>query len=379
MDLDFTDEQRMLREAVRELCAKHATPEIVRALEDDPVGFRAETWREMAAMDLAGLAIAEEHGGAGQSALETMILYEELGRVLLPSPHFASAVLAAGLLRAAGTEEQRAEWMPRIARGEAILSCAVFEPGAGEGPGGVRAAARAGTLTGTKVLVPFASAAERLLVLARTGSAERDLTLFLVEASGPGVAMEHTRTMAADSQYRVGFDDAPAEQIGEPNSGWEAWEEASCDGLIALAAQAVGGAEAAHAMAVAYARERVQFGRPIGAFQGIAHPLAEGATEIEGAKVLVAQAAWARASGRPARALAAMAKLYACDVFRRVTKAGQQVFGGIGFTRDIDMQLYFRRAKQLEIAWWGPRALEERIAAAELDADAPFVSIDAGL
>src|SRR5207302_5741755 len=112
--------------------------------------------------------------------------------------------------------------------------------------------------------------------------------------------------------------------------------------------------------------------------QAIAHPLAETIAEIEGGRVLAHEAAWARANGKDARTIAAMAKLVCCDVYKRTTKLGQQVFGGIGFTRDIDMQLYFRRAKQLELSWWEPRYLEAVIAEAELDADEPFVGIDAG-
>jgi alkylation response protein AidB-like acyl-CoA dehydrogenase len=147
------------------------------------------------------------------------------------------------------------------------------------------------------------------------------------------------------------------------------------DVLIAVAAYAVGGAAKAHELATAYAAERVQFDRPIGSFQGIAHPLADMATEIAGARVLMREAAWARATGRAAQPLAAMAKWFACDVFRRTTKVAHQVFGGVGFTRAIDIQLYYRRAKQLELLWWEPDQLLDRIAAAELDADAPFVTV----
>jgi alkylation response protein AidB-like acyl-CoA dehydrogenase len=129
-------------------------------------------------------------------------------------------------------------------------------------------------------------------------------------------------------------------------------------------------------MAVTYAKERQQFGKPIGSFQAIAHPLAESITEIHGGRVLAYEAAWARAAGKDASTLAAMAKLVCGEAFKRVTKLGQQVFGGIGFTRDIDMQLYFRRAKQLELTWFDPRVLEEKIAAAELDAPEPFVTVD---
>ncbi len=139
----------------------------------------------------------------------------------------------------------------------------------------------------------------------------------------------------------------------------------------------VGAAAKAHELAVAYANERVQFDRPIGAFQAMAHPLADLRTEIDGARTLVHQAAWTLAEHRPdAPALAAMAKYYACDVFRRTAKFGHQVFGGIGFTLDIDIQLFMRRAKQLEVTWFGPRRLEEMIAAAELDAEVPLVTPD---
>jgi alkylation response protein AidB-like acyl-CoA dehydrogenase len=225
-------------------------------------------------------------------------------------------------------------------------------------------------------MVPFASSAERLVVLARTGDAPEEIGLFLVDPAAGGVSLQHTKTLASDASYLVTFDGAAAEPLGEPARGWAVFDDVMTDGLISLAAYASGGSEAAHAMAVGYAKERVQFGKPIGSFQAIAHPLAESITEIEGGRVLATEAAWARAAGKDARTLAAMAKLVCCDVFKRTTKLGQQVYGGIGFTRDIDMQLYFRRAKQMELTWYDPRVLEEMIAAAELDAPEPFVTVD---
>lgn len=372
MDLTFTDEQNLLRQTVRELCEKFSPPESVRELEDDPVGFRPELWRELSSLGLTGLTIAEEFGGAGAGALDLVILYEEFGRALVPSPHFISAVVAAGALRAAGATDL----LLAIAEGQ-IVTVAWVEPGGSETPDGITTkAVRDGDrwlLTGAKLLVPFARAAAALLVLART---DDGVTLFLADPTGVDFAQE--LTMASDTSWSVQFNATPATLVGESGCGWDAWEEALTDALIAIAAYCNGGAERAHEMAVAYAKERVQFDRPIGSFQGVAHPLADTATEIAGSRVLTYQASWARARGRNADTLAAMAKMYAADVFRRTTKVGQQVLGGIGFTRDIDMQLYFRRAKQLEITWLGPRALEERIAAAELDADVPFVSIDAG-
>ena len=147
--------------------------------------------------------------------------------------------------------------------------------------------------------------------------------------------------------------------------------------LVAVAAYAVGAAQRAHEISVEYANERVQFDSVIGSFQAMAHPLADLATEIGGARALVHQAAWALADEAPGATAAAMAKYYACDVFRKTAKFGHQVFGGIGFTLDIDIQLFMRRAKQLEVFWLGPRALEEIIASAELDAEEPFVTADA--
>ena len=373
MDLKWTDEQDALREAVRDLCAKHATPEIVKAMEEDASGYRDETWRELARMELLGLTIPEEFGGVGQTILETVVVAEELGRSLLPSPYFVSSVLGAALIRLAGSDDQRREWLPKLASGDVMVSVAWQEPERSASAEGVAISVEGGKLSGEKIVVPFALSASRLIVLARSG---RGLGLFLVDPSGGGVTVRKTETLGSGSDFMVTFDGATAEPLGSGSDARAAFEEAMIDGMIALAALANGGSEAAHEMAVAYAKERVQYGKPIGSFQAIAHPLAETYTEIGGAKALAYEAAWARAAGKDARTLAAMAKLYGCDVYRRTTKLGQQVYGGIGFTRDIDMQLYFRRAKQLELSWFDPRTLEEMVAAAELDAPEPFVTVD---
>ena len=139
------------------------------------------------------------------------------------------------------------------------------------------------------------------------------------------------------------------------------------DGIILLAAQAIGGADRALEMTVEYAKERQQFDKPLGAFQAIAHYLADAATEVDGGRTLVYEAGWARSTGRPVQRLAPMAKLFACDTFRSVTAMAEQVFGGVGFTLEYDIQLYFRRAKQLQLSWWDTRYLEELIAADVLD------------
>ena len=387
MDLTFTEEQEMLRAALRELLEQHSSPDDVRALEDTPEGFSAALWRELATMDLVGLTLPEEHGGSGMGALENVVLYEELGRALATTPHLTTAVLGAGLLRAGGTAAQQEQWLPKIARGEIILTVAQYEPQRSDGPEGIQVAAKRNgdgyRLSGTKIRVPLANSADAIAVLARTGDGPTDIDVFFVAPAMDGISMEQTHVLGSDAEYELVFNDvelSAAHLLGEQEgTGWAAFTEAMDDVLIAVAAFAIGGAQRALEMTVEYAKEREQFGKPIGSFQGLAHPVADMATETTGAQVLVHQAAWRKSQGQPIGPLAAMAKYYACDVFKRTTKVGQQVFGGVGFTRAIDIQLYFRRAKQLEITWGGPALLEEAIAAAELDGDRGWISIDAGV
>ncbi len=386
MDLEFSDEQQMLRDAVRDLCAKYGDPEAIRELEDDPVGYDPGFWQELAAMDLIGLTLPAEYGGSGMGPVEALVVHRELGRSIVPSPLLVSSVIAGGLLAHAGSDEQKQTWLPRIARGEAIVSVAWYEPGRSDTANGVAVSATTDgddvVLDGTKILVPFASSADALVVLARSGTGERDVDLVLVPTDADGVTLTQTTVADSSAQYEVQFAGVrvpSTNRIGAAGAGWDAFEHVMDDALIAVAATAVGGAERTLEMTVDYAKERVQFGVPIGNFQGIAHPIADAHTEISGASTLVLQAAWARASKGTGGALPALAKRFACETYRRATRTGQQVYGGIGFTRAIDVQLYFRRAKQLELSWFEPNTLMERIAAVELDSDTPFVGIDAGI
>jgi alkylation response protein AidB-like acyl-CoA dehydrogenase len=172
MDLDFSPEQELLRATVRGVCARHAGPDVVRAMEDDPVGYPEAFWRQLGELGLIGLTLPERFGGSEMSMLDAAVVYGELGRALAPSPHFVSSVMAGGVLSLAGTEEQKEAWLPLVASGEAILSTAWLEPARGFGPQGVQLRAeRDGDgwrLTGTKQHVPFAGVAERILTLART-------------------------------------------------------------------------------------------------------------------------------------------------------------------------------------------------------------------
>ncbi len=372
LDLDFTPEQDMLRAMVRGLCTEHAPLSLVRTLEDDPVGIAADLWKRLAAADLCGLLVPAEHGGAGMTTLDGVVVYEELGRALAPTPHFVSCVVSGGALVAGGTDAQRAEWLPRVAAGEAVLTPAWLEPDGGFGPRGIQAHAIPDgdgyRLSGTKRHVAFAANADRLLVAARTGEAPGDVDLFLVAPDAPGVTFTQQLSLASDSQYRVDLDGVHVDGAERLAGGWAAWEEARDDALILLAAWAVGAADRVQEITVQYAKDREQFDKPIGAFQSIAHYLADRQAELDGARTLVHEAAWARATGRSVARLAPMAKLFAAKVARDLTATAEQIHGGNGFTVDYDVQLYFRRAKALQVSWWGDRYLEEMIAADVLSA-----------
>jgi len=374
LDLDFDSEQEMLRDTVRGVCATHSPLSVVRDLEDDPTGYPTELWKQLGKLDLIGLLLPEEYGGAGMTLVEGVVLYEELGRSLAPTPHFVSAVLCGGALARSGSAAQRQAWLAPIVTGDAILTPAWFEPENSCAPAGVQVRAvphgEGFRISGTKRHVAFAASASRLVVLARTGDDPVDVDLFLVDPHAPGVTLTQQKTIGSDAQFRVDLMDVPVaaeDRIGDPGSGWRTWDAVMHDGCILLGAQAMGGARHALDITVQYAKDRHQFDKPLGAFQALAHYLADAATTVDGGTTLVHEAAWARSVGRSVDKLAPMAMLFAGQTYRDVTAMAQQIFGGIGFSVEFDIQLYFRRAKQLQISWWDTRYLEELVASAVLD------------
>ena len=378
MDLDLNEEQIMLRDMTAKLCGDHCDIAVVRRMENDPVGYPAELWNQLRDLGLLGLCIGEQYGGPGMNLLDAALVYEQFGRALAPIPHFASSVLAALAIEHGASEAQKQALLPAIAAGDLIVAPAWLEPDRGFGPQGVQVRAQKNAdryvLDGVKRHVFFAAAAQKLLVLAR---ADDGIGLFLVDRDAPGLILTQQFSMAGDTQYRVDFDEVPvnaADRIG--GDGWAIWEEAMYRALVLAAAQAVGGAARALEITVDYAKTREQFDKPLGAFQAIAHYLADASTTVDGARVLVYEAAWAASQGRPFKRLAAMAKLFACDTFRDVTAMAQQVHGGIGFTLEYDIQLFFRRAKQWQMNHWDAAYLAEQIAADMLDDPASVTVAD---
>ena len=309
------------------------------------------------------------------SLLEAAVVYEELGRSLVPTPHFVSSVLSGGALtrRRHGRAEGRVAAPHRQRRGHPVgrlaraRTTATRRRACSSGP---FPTADGVVLSGTKRHVAFASSAERLVVLARTGDAPTDIDLFLVDPTAPGVVLTQKTSISSDTQYDVELTDVhvPAsDRIGAAGSGWATWNATMLDGIVLAAAQAAGGAQYALEITVQYAKDREQFDKPLGAFQALAHYLADAKTNVDGATLLVYEAAWAAANGHDTSRLAPMAKLFACKTYRDVTAMAQQIFGGVGFTIEYDIQLYFRRAKQLQLSWWDDRELEDRVAVAVLD------------
>lgn len=374
MDLIFTEEQNILRDMMRNVCEKHGTLETVRALENDPMGVPGSLWNQLKETGVLGMLLPEEYGGMGFNMVDCAVIYEELGRALAPGPHFVSTVMVLSAIVKAGSEAQKGEWLPALGAGELIATPAWLEPDRGFGPEGVQLRAEAAgdgfRLNGVKRHVFYGKAADKLLVLARTGDAAAAVDLFLIDRDAPGVALEQQLSMASDTQYQVTFTDVAAtagQRIGAAGSGWQTWQACMYEGAILQAAQAVGGAARALEITVKYSKERQQFDKPLAAFQALAHYMADCSTEIEGAKVLVLEAAWNHAQGRPIERLAPMAKLFACNTFRNTTAKCEQIHGGYGFTLEYDIQLFFRRAKQMQLNWWDTRYLEKLVAAEVLD------------
>ena len=369
LNLDFSEEQNMLRDMVRGVCAQLSPLEKVRELEDDADGIARDLWAQLGELGITGLMLPEEFGGSGMTLIEGVVVYEELGRSLAPVPHFVSCVLSAGAILAGGSDEQKAALLPGLASGETIITPAWLEPENGYSPRGVQATATIDgdqvVLNGSKMHVYFASAADQLLVLARTGDAPTDVDLFLVPTDTPGLSMEQRMSISSDTQYRVELVDVRVpvtDRIGAAGSGWATWDSVMLEAVVLASAQAMGGADYALEITAQYSKDREQFDKALAEFQAISHYLADARTELDGGKILVYEAAWAQSRGDDIRRLAPMAKLFTGKVYRDLTAMAQQVFGGVGFTLEYDIQLYFRRAKQLQLSWWDVATCEERVA-----------------
>jgi alkylation response protein AidB-like acyl-CoA dehydrogenase len=370
MDLGLSEEQELLRNAARDFLEKECPESYVRQMEEDDKGYSPEVWQKMAGLGWQGLMIPEQFGGAGFGFLDLIVLLEEFGRALVPGP-FIPTMVAATAIMEGGSDQQQQEILPKVASGDLILTLAFTEPSARFDAEGVelKADKQSGdyVLNGTKLFISDAHVADQLVVVARTGgSGEQGISLLLVDRASPGISVEVLKTIASDKQCEVKFEDVrvPASRlIGAEGQGWALMQKVIRKATCMEMAYLVGLAQMDFEISVNYAKERVQFGRPIGSFQAIQHKAADMVTDVDGARFIMYRAAWAVAEGEPDADLqVSMAKAWVSDATRRVVAHGQQIHGGIGFTKDYKIQLFFRRQKKGELMWGDGDYHREKVA-----------------
>ena len=353
MNFAFSSDQQLLKNSARAFLDEHMTPATVRLLWDDPRGESETLWKEMGELGWLGLSLPEAHGGSGLGMVETAILLEEMGRAAVPGPYLPT-VLAARAIEESGTDGQRKRWLSAIATGDARATLAFLDADLDWRPEATQARAEkratGWTLSGTKRFVPWAHVADVLLVPARTPDG---LTLFLVDPGAAGLTLEPAQVMdGATRLVTVTLEGTPVAGdavLGAPGQAGPLLASLLRRGAVGAAAEMLGAARRCLDMAVGYAKVREQFGQPIGSFQAIRHKCAEMLLEVENSHSAVYYAAWALdAKAEDAELAPSVAKAYVGDAARRVCGEAIQVHGGIGFTWEYDLHLYFKRAKALE-------------------------------
>ena len=359
MDLGLSEEQQMLQTSARDFLAKECPKSLVREMEEDDKGYSPDLWKKMAGLGWMGLPFPESVGGQGFSFLDLCVLIEEHGRALLPGPFFSTVVLCGMPIQEFGTDEQKKAHLPKIADGSAIWIYAQTEPSATWESSGVElTATKSGSdyvLNGTKLFISYGHVADSYVVVARSGgSGDSGISVFIVDATSPGIKCEGLKTIASDFQQEITFKDVKvpaANLLGSEGDGWKIVQKIAEWGASGKCAEMVGGAQQVLEMSVEYAKQRVQFGRPIGSFQAIQHHCANMVTDVDGSRYIAYEAMWRVSEGLDASKEVSMAKAWVSDAYRRVCALGHQIHGGIGFTKEHDMQLYFRRAKAAELAF----------------------------
>jgi alkylation response protein AidB-like acyl-CoA dehydrogenase len=373
MNFGFNEEQELLRNTARKFFENECPSETVRRLMETPEGINAELWKKLAEQGWLGLIYPEQYDGMALGLVDLVVLMEEMGRAVAPGPYFSTVLLGGLAILEAGGEGQKKEWLPKIAAGDKRVALAWMEPSAQLGPAGVTLTAveKDGkyALSGTKLFVHDAHTADALVVAARTrpGAGADGVSLFLLPKGTKGLevtllpTMDQTRKLCevACSDVTVGGDAL----LGAAGSGWAPLARVLDRATVALCAEMCGGAQKVLDMTVEYAKIRQAFGRPIGSYQGVKHRAADMLVDVENSKSITYYAAWALDEGSPEAPLAvSMAKAYVSDAFRRVSAAGIQLHGGIGFTWEHDLHLYFKRAKGSEFTFGDATHHRERVA-----------------
>jgi len=371
MDLRFTEAQEILRKMARDFLATECPKTLVRELEKSEKGYSPELWKKMAELGWMGLVIPEKYEGMGYTFQDLTVLLEETGRNILPGPLMAT-VISTFLILEAGTEEQKEEFLPKIARGELIISTALLEAEGTFNASGIAAKATPKgndfIINGTKLFAEMAHVANYIICVTRTKDTtppEGGITIFLVDSKTPGIHCEVIPSIAADKLCEVHFENVTVPKknmLGKMDKGWPIVEMMLRKGAIAKCAESIGATQTCVEMTVAYSKERVQYDRPIGAFQALQHIMADMWTSMQTSRYLVYKAAWMESEGQPCAKEASLAKAYVNEVYKNVGKWAIRLHGAIATSYDHDIPLYYRRSKAADTAFGGTDFHRERVA-----------------
>ena len=346
------EEELMVKNAAREFLTAECPPSLPRAVEQDERGYSVELWEKMAALGWFGISLPESHGGGGLPVTYLGLILEECGRAIAPVPFHSTATAALAVARH-GSDEQQQSILPRIARGDLIMTWAAQEQDPRLRPDAIQCRGEVDgdslVITGIKHFVDNFSAAELMVTAVRTAPPTDDnagITLVIVPTNSAGIIETRLTTLAKDSQSKLALDGVRvplSNVIGEVNQGWPAASDMLDVGTALLCAQITGAARKDAEMAIDYAKNRVAFGRPIAGFQSIQHLCADMIVWTDGAQLLTYEALWKLDSGLPFGVEVSQAKAFTNDKCQATVRSSQQIHGGIGFMMEFDLHLWYRR------------------------------------
>jgi len=362
VDFALNEQQEMMQTLARDFLASEYPDKVLRAMAQDEKGYTPELWKKMAEMNLLGLSIPEEYGGVGDF-LDLIVVLEEMGRACFIGPFFSNVILGASAIMEAGSNEQKQEFLPGIAEGKYIVTLALTEQSAKYTPDAIQTKATPQgsdyIINGTKLFVTDAHVADYLICVARTRETkdpQDGISLFLVDINVSGISCMPLKTIAGDKQAEVTFDNVKVSRdnvLGEIDKGWPCVEKILQKANVARCAEMVGVAQQALSITLDYAKERVAFGHPIGAFQSIQHRCADMLIDVDSSRFATYQAAWRINEGLPVAREVAIAKAWVSQACRRVMNSAHQVHGAIGFTEDHILHYYTKKARACEFSFGG--------------------------
>jgi len=356
MDFAMGETEKAVSDLAKKIFAQRLGPEVLKKVDADEGRFLRPLWSEIAQAGLLGTAIPESHGGSGHDFLALCALLEQVGAAVAPMPVYATLALGALPIAEFGSDELRQRYLPGVARGETILSAALTEAGSDDPahPAVTASHAKSGwTLRGTKICVPAAHLAERIIVPARfSGDSGAAVGLYLLDPRATGVEITRQVTTTGEPLAELVMKDAPVPEgdvLVPPERGLAALEWIVPRATVALCAMELGVVERALRMTAEYTTNRRQFDRPIATFQAVAQRAADAYIDVEAIRVATWHAAYRLSAGLPAREAVAIAKFFACEAGHRVVYAAQHLHGGIGFDLDYPLHRYYLWSKQIEL------------------------------